>query len=283
MALLFSMVCLGGVVVAHESPNTKIDELSHRMAAEGPSASLLLERAYEYRALGNRLLAELDLKLALKLEADFSAAYLALGRLYLHDNKSQHSLHVVEEGLSHTVDKAFRAQLHGVEAEAYRQLKKPVLSLASINKALTFSASELNWILLKCAVLKELGRSSERIDTARKAYEMNGSVVLVIEFIDALRDGGEYEECLSRINGYIAKRRYKAEWYLRRAEVHRAMKQEKEVHCDAVRALGELQHRLDASKPAVHLYEDMATAYDLLGDTKARDEVLAKIKELIDL
>ena len=104
--------------------------------------------------------------------------------------------------------------------------------------------------------------------------------MLAIELVDALRDAGEFEECLDRINGYIAKRRFKAEWYLRRAEAYRAMKEESNAQADATLALEELQHRMKSTKPAVHLYEDIARAYEFLGEVAKRDEALNAIVKL---
>lgn len=277
MSFLFSVT-----VPAHQSPSTRIDELSHTMETEGPSPRFLVERGYEYRAIGESRLAELDLKWALHLEPTFCEAHIGLGRLYLRAEEAEKCLRVVGAGLEHAHDTGLVAQLKALEAQAYVLLNNFEQALASINKALASTPLSFNLVLLKSSLLKELGHPEERIQTVREAYTKNGSVALGIELIDALRDGEAYEECLTRINTYLAKRRYKAEWYLRRAEVYRVMNKDEEARADATRALHELQERLDTSRPAAHLYQDMARAYDLLGNATARDAMLEKLSRLAE-
>ena len=276
----FVLFVLAGTGWAHESPNSAIDELSHIMATSGPTPELLVERAYEYRSIGELHLAEMDLKFSIHKSPDYDAAYVALAKLYLHDKEPAKALVAVVKGGEYTHDKGVEAHLNALAAECHERMGNPDKALIAISKALVYSDTELNWILTKCRVLKSLGKHKERVQVAHKAFKDNGAVVLGIELIEALCDAEEYDECLERINGYIAKRRFKAEWYLRRAEVYRAMGDVSRMQADGKLAVDELLGRIEATKPAMHLYEDLLRAYTLIGNEKGSAEIKLKIDEL---
>jgi tetratricopeptide (TPR) repeat protein len=265
---------------AHESPNSAIDKLSHIMATSGPTPELLVERAYEYRSIGELHLAEMDLKFSIYKSPDYDAAYVALAKLYLHDKKPEKALDAVIKGAHYTLDNGVEAHLNALAAECYERMGNTEKALNAISKALLYSDTELNWILTKCRVLKTLDRHKERVQISRKAFKANGAVVLGIELIESLTDAHAYDECLELINGYIAKRRFKAEWYLRRAEVYRAMGDLSRMQADGNLAVVELLGRIESIKPAMHLYEDLLRAYTLVGNEKGVEEIKLKIIEL---
>lgn len=261
-----AIVCLviSGTAYAHDSPNDVIDALSHRIEAEGATAALLVSRAYEYRAYGDMESAERDLRGAMALNSANGAAYISLGQLYVYQGKGAEALEVVRAGLSTVDDQEYRGGLHALGAEAHVLGKAWTLALDEIGLALEVSSNDLERIQLKSMILGKSGRHEERVLYLREASNGNSSVVLVIELVDGLRDARRYVECLKLIDGYIEKRRWKAEWILRRAEVFGLMGDDVLMRADAERALDEIVERLRVSKPDEFLYELRARAAGFL-------------------
>lgn len=264
------LVLLSVAAQCHESPNEVIDALTHRIEDGGATAGLLVSRAYEYRAYGEMLSAESDLRAALALDGGNGAAYVSLGQLLVYLGRGEEALRIVDSGLAEVEDRDFRAGLHALGAEAHGLGKSWTRALGEIDLALEVSSGELEWMLLKSWILGELERHDDRVAYVREASEENGSVVLAIELIDALRDAGRYRECLGLIEGYIGKRRWKAEWLLRRAEVFRVMGDGVGMRADAERALDEIADRLSLNNPEAFLYELRAKAMALLEESDPR-------------
>src|SRR5437870_3950253 len=85
--IVCSSLGLGMPGLAHDGPEHDIEELTDRIAKEGESADLLLQRAIEYQVLGKFAEAAKDLERALQFEGhaattqrELSRAYFALGK-----------------------------------------------------------------------------------------------------------------------------------------------------------------------------------------------------------
>ena len=234
-----------GVSYSHDSPNDVIDALSHRIETDSASVRLLVSRAYEFRAYGDLDAAESDLVAALTMDASDVAACVALGQLYVFRNRYDDALGIVNAGMRHGSSIEDRSGLHGLAAEAHLGKGSWKAGLLEIDQALNGSPGELEWSLVKSRILSELGLYGERLEFLRNASGRNGSIVLQIELVGALRDVRRFDESIRMIEGYIEKRRWKADWYLRRAEVFVLMKDFGLACADAERALDEIDVRME--------------------------------------
>lgn len=231
--------------VAHDSPNDVIDALSHRIEDDGATAELLVSRAYEYRAYGDSKAAEADLSAALSLDPKHGPAYISLGQLYLADGNLGAAGLVIESGLAAVVASQNRAALLALSAEVHGTSGEWVSALDAIESALAVMPGDVDWILLKSRCLGALERHGARVDYLQEISKENSSIVLAIEGVNALRDAGRYAEGLRIVDGYIAERRWKSDWLLRRAEILRAMGDRDGARADGQQALDEIEVRLE--------------------------------------
>src|SRR5439155_14667167 len=99
------------VLRAHDSPEHEVEFLTLRMARIGKSASLLIRRAAEYKAIGELSKAAADLTEAIALEPKGPAAYADLSRVQFAEEKLTEACENVTRALALTEDAGQRAPL----------------------------------------------------------------------------------------------------------------------------------------------------------------------------
>src|SRR6476660_3953361 len=100
-----ALLSLAGRVAGHDGPEDVIATLTQRMSKAGKSASLLIRRAAEFKALGKMDEAAADLIEATKLEPKNASAYAELSKVQFAQEKlvnacdnATRSLALMEDG-----------------------------------------------------------------------------------------------------------------------------------------------------------------------------------------
>jgi tetratricopeptide (TPR) repeat protein len=137
---------------------------------------------------------------------------------------------------------------------------------------------DIDWYLVRSEVQAQLKQFDARMAGLQEGFERNGSIVLEIEWIEAMIDAGKYQQALARINQHLDRLRWRSSWLLRRARVLKAT--HSDFHPDAKAALAELNERINPTHPETMLLLDRATAHALLGDRSAASRDLAEAKKL---
>jgi hypothetical protein len=95
---------------------------------------------------------------------------------------------------------------------------------------------------------------------------LTGSFVLEIEWMEALIDGGDFQEALEGIEPQLAASRLQSSWRIRRARALLGLERREEARRDLGLALEEIGGRLKPDQPDITLLVDRGMARALLGD-----------------
>jgi tetratricopeptide (TPR) repeat protein len=268
------------LAVAHDGPEHEVEELTERIAKEGESADLLLQRAVEYQVMRKSAEAVKDLERALVLEPDSPTIQRELGRAYFSTGKTNEALQAVSRGLDAATQGADRASLLMVRAEILRPRKEYQKALNDANEAIAEHPNNVEWYLERSQLQSILKLHADRVKGLEMGIKETGSGVLQREWIDALIDAGRHPEALEKIEAELNSSRLQSSWLIRRAKVRLATGKQAEAKADLQAALNELKSRMSSSAPDPSLLADRGLAYDLLGDAenarndyvKARDK-----------
>ena len=115
-----ALVTLGVILCAvplfaHEGPEGEIEELTERMKRNGETASLLTERAIEYRVIGKLPEATKDLELALAFAPDSIGAHRELARVLFLGGKANEAIAIIVRGLAVKTNEQYKALMHEIE------------------------------------------------------------------------------------------------------------------------------------------------------------------------
>jgi hypothetical protein len=126
---------------------------------------------------------------------------------------------------------------------------------------------DLDWYLTRSQAQAQLGKLEARAAGLKDGFERNGSIVLEIEWVEAMIDAGQYQAALERIDGRLNQLRLRSSWLLRRARALKGLKVD--FQADAQAALTELNRRIRPESPEPTLLLDRATAFALLGKSES--------------
>ena len=253
---------------AHESPEHRIEELSFEMARNGKSIELLMQRAIEYRALGELDAAAADLQAVTSLDAKAVDALRGLGEIYSAKGDFGQAIATVNRAI------ATGADFYSTRAEIYAAAGSNQLALADCERAFAGRTGDLEWYLMRAQIQSRLGLFDECIAGLKQGIEMSGSAVLKTELIEALIDAGQYREALRRIEPELRESRLRSAWLLRRARARIGLG--KDATKDLETALEELTARINPRAPDITLVVERGTALALLGRTEAARADLAR-------
>ncbi|HEY0456009.1 MAG TPA: tetratricopeptide repeat protein [Verrucomicrobiae bacterium] len=262
---LVFFVCFLGTfpALAHDSPEHQVELLNSIIALQGPSASLLSKRATEYRALGQLQKAEADFKAALRLDPKLSYVEKELARIYLLEGKSTQALAAAEHALKLVEEGDSRSSIYLLKAEIQAALGKPEAALVAVNEAFKEGPPDLDAYLQRAQIQGRLGKWDDCIAGLKEGFEQTGSIVLEVEWIEALIDANKCRSALEQIEPHLKNARWKSSWLLRRARARKALGLE--FVEDLKAAIVELGERLNPRMPDLTLLADRALAYLLLG------------------
>jgi len=246
---------------AHESPEDEARALTAQMLKTGRTPALLGRRAAEYKALGQLDKAASDITEAIKLDPKDAWAYAELSKIQFaqeklkdaYDNATR-SLGLMEEGADRGPVYLLRAQIHAAFC---------LLNDALADCEFADRKDDLDWYLTRSQVQAQLHKLDERVTGLKAGYDRNVSIVLEIEWIEAMIDAGQFRAALERIDHHLNQLRLRSSWLLRRARALKGLK--RDFLPDVQGALTELQHRINPERPEPTLLLDRAMAYALLG------------------
>lgn len=254
-------------VSAHDSPEHVIEILTARMEAVGRRPDLLWRRATEYRAINLLDEAALDLKAALKLDANYLQALSDLCRVQQMQGKRRQAMSTINRALRKVRSDAERAPLWMLRGELLRDNGEFEKALADCDRALRHSSGrELEWYLTRSELQCKLGKFNEAVAGLKHGFELTGSAVLDVECVDALIEACRFEEALEKIGPALEDSRWQSSWLIRRARVELGQGKIAAAHADLLAAVRELNLRLNSTRPDYGLLAARGLAYALLGD-----------------
>jgi tetratricopeptide (TPR) repeat protein len=254
---------------AHDGPEHDIEELTERIAKEGESADLLLQRAIEYQVIRKTGEAVKDLERAIQLEPDSAAIQRELGRAYFSSGKTNEALRVVTRGIDGDAKDADRASLLMVRAEVLRARKEHKKALEDADEAILAHPNNVEWYLYRSQLQYALKLKPERVRGLEDGIKETGSGVLLREWIDALIENNQHALALDKIESELNSSRLRSSWLIRRAKVRRATGQADAAKADLEAAMKELNGRINSTSTDPSLLADRGLTYDLLGDKES--------------
>jgi tetratricopeptide (TPR) repeat protein len=273
-----AFACLMLVLAAygHQSPDHVVGALTELIEADGASARLLTDRAYEQQSLGNWDAAAADFSAAVELEPCSRSAIMGYGEALLQMDELPQAESVTRRGLALKGNPASQAPFFALLARVYFRQNLWHDSLDAWRNALQSPQPEVDWFLGEERCLARLGRDPERVEALAQARIRNPSVVLQRAWIRALVDAGDHEEASLEIERGMGQSRWQSSWLLLRAQIHGQAQRYLEQQADAATALAEIRSRLNLERPDPYLVVEAAWALALLGDW---DEALDYIKK----
>ncbi|MCI0536469.1 MAG: tetratricopeptide repeat protein [Verrucomicrobiales bacterium] len=262
-AMVALAVCL--TAVSHEGPEHEIEELTDRIAKEGESADLLLQRAIEYQVLGKYAEAAKDLERALQFEAHLTTAQRELSRAYVALGKTNEALRTVTRALKTASEGPDHASLLIVRAEVLRARREHQKALEDTEQAIQEYPGNVEWYLLRSQLQARLKLKKERIAGLEAGISETSSGVLEAEWVDALIDDEQHERANETIETELKNSRLQSSWLIRRARVRLANRKDAEAKADLEAALTELSRRIHVASPDASLLADRGLARELLG------------------
>lgn len=274
LTALFASACS---LCAHESPEHEIEALTARISAGGKTADLLARRAVEWRALGKLKEAADDLRDAIALSGGSVALFSDLARIEAARGQKAVALAAVDNARKLVADVDAGA-IYMLRAEILQTQGELASALAECEKAFAHSAPAPDWYLTRARLQSRNGKSQECVAGLQEGFEKTGSIVLEIEWIEALIDAGKFSAAVERIKPYLRRGRWKSGWLIRQARAQIGLGDEAGAKLALDRALAELEARIAASGPEMALIAERGLAHALLGHRAAARQDLALLK-----
>jgi tetratricopeptide (TPR) repeat protein len=234
------------------------------MESDGESSTLLIDRAYEYEALGNSRKAVHDFEAALIINPGSWAAISGCAEAYLRIEAWDKAELLARKGISVLNNNSEKAPFFAVLAKSLAAQQYWKEALDAWRGALRSPRPQIDWFLGESESLAQLGRLQERVDALVKAKERNPSVVLHRSWIFAMVDAGQYDQASEEIERQISRSRWKSSWLLLRARIHEAYGRDAAKAVDAKAALEDIKSRLHSDQPDPLLLKQEAEALVLL-------------------
>jgi tetratricopeptide (TPR) repeat protein len=269
------LVADGSALLAHDSPDHEVELLTLKMSRTGKTPTLLIRRASEYRALGDLTRAATDLQEAIALQPKLPAAYADLSRVQFAQEKLSEACESVTRALALTQDAGERPALFLLRAQI--QAARGLATEALADCELSARRDDQDWYLIRGQLQGKLGKLDARVAGLKEGFDRNGSIVLEIEWIEAMIDAGQHRQALDRIEEHLNQLRLRSSWLLRRARALKGLKAE--YLPDANSALAELNQRIRPENPEPTLLVDRAMAFALLGRAVEANQDLAAAKK----
>jgi tetratricopeptide (TPR) repeat protein len=252
--------------LAHDGPESEIEEITDRIKKEGESEDLLVQRAIEYRVLEKNAEAAKDLERALHFNPDSAMAQRELARTYFALGKTNEALDTASRGIKSAAEGAERASLRIVRAEILRERKEHQKALEDADKAINEHPGNVEWYLFRSQLHVALKQKKDRIEGLEEGVQATGSGVLEAEWVDALIENGEHKRALEKIEEELKDSRLQSSWLIRRAKVRLASGQKEEAKADLKAAMDELNARMTGRGPEAELRADRGMVHELLGN-----------------
>jgi len=273
--LLVTLACPGAF--AHDSPEHEIEALTQRMALSGRTADLLARRATEWRALGKLENAAADLRAALTLSTNSTALWCELASVLMLRGAHSEALQAANHAITLAPAATEQAPLRMFRAEVHENAGQYEAGLADCSFAFAHDAPMPDWYLTRARLQTRCGLFAESVRGLKEGFDKTGSVVLEIEWIEAMIDAGQTAAALGRIEPHLKRARWQGSWLVRRA---RAQIAGEEAKNDLRNALAEFERRIKPDRPEATLIAERGLAHALLGERTAASKDLALSRRL---
>jgi tetratricopeptide (TPR) repeat protein len=277
---------VAGVVVifarlawGHESPEHEIQALTTQMKASGRTAELLRRRATEWLALGKWNEASVDLQEAVSISPGSVALLCELARVESGRGRYGPAVTAVDQALAFT-GQSNRAALYMVRAEIFEKKGDYDRALADCTRAFGEAMPDIDWYLTRGRLQARAGQWRECAGGLQQGFEATGSIVLEIEWIEALIDAGEFNQALKRIEPYAESGRWKSAWLIRRARAEIGRGDTAQAQANLEKARAELTARLTGARPEMSLLIERGLAEALLRNRRAAEADFKRALEL---
>ena len=279
IAIAITAVLVGAAAFAHDGPDDRIHDLTHKIEDEGATPKLLSARAYEYRSLGQYDEAIADYEAAITASPNYAPALHGLAQTLLRAerlNDAEVAAHAILAKLDSDHD---TASAHALHARIEQRRENYDKALTHWRKALALGG-EIDWYLGEAACLRAMKRFEDAAKALESAREKNPSAAIYRAWIAALIDAEREDMALTEIEDRLENARWKSTWLIFRARALGAKGNIESARVDARRALKEINTRLDPDRPDGFLLADAAAAYAILGDDIAAHQHFEQAREL---
>ena len=252
---------------AHEGPEHEIEELTAQIQSGGATSDLLLQRAIEYRVLGQLHSAMKDLEDAGRTDASDHRIGRELAKVQFSLGKTNEALATMTRALEKPEiskeEKAGSLMIRSGFLAARSELKK---ALVDNHQAIELYDSNPEWYLQRSVLQGLLKQTKERISGIDTGLAKTGAGVLMVEKVIALLADSQYSAALALIEPELESSRIKSSWLLRRAQARIGLGDKEKAKADLEESLSEIRPRLNPTAPDVSLLLDRSLAHELLGD-----------------
>lgn len=269
MRVIFSVLLIGLLVGlhssrGHDSPSHRIEAITARMEKEGARIHLLIDRGFEFNALGDWRSAAADFEAALLLSPSSWAALSGCTEAYSRLGRWDDLAKLARTGLSYQKTPSMKAPFYALLARSLMEKKQWDQAAGAWDKAMESSNPQIDWYLGQAETLYQLKEYNRQVKALSEARARNPSVVLYRAWIEALINSGRWEQALAEVNRELSQARWKSAWFLLRARIYRAMDREDAQLSDAKAALNEILSRLHPDRPDPQLVRERDQALALL-------------------
>ena len=259
-----------GTIDAHEGPEHEIEVLSERLAREGDSADLLLERAIEYRVLGRLSEASRDLQRAVRLAPSDALLLRELAQLELQRGRGAESMVWVRQALQlRDLSAVERAAVLMIRSHCRMAEGALGSALEDCDEALRHDPLLVPAYLERSALQRRLRRHRERISGLEEGIRRTGAGLLVAERVEALLDASQWSQALEALEPELRASRLQGAWKIRRARALLGMGRRAEADQDLMSAVQEIDSRLQPGVREPSLLLERGLARELLGEREA--------------
>jgi tetratricopeptide (TPR) repeat protein len=268
------------LVRGHDSPEHEIKALTIQMAASGKTAELLRRRATEWRALSKWGEASADLQEAVSISPGSASLLCELAQVEAGGRRYGPAVTAVDQALALTGAEANRAGIYMLRAEIFERKGDYDRALADCSRAFSNAMPAVDWYLTRGRLQSRAGQWRECAAGLRQGFEATGSIVLEIEWIEALIDAGEFDQALKRIEPYAERGRWNSAWLIRRARAQIGRGERAQAETNLEKARTQLRTRLAGRTPEISLLIERALAQALLRDMPAAKADFRRVQEL---
>src|SRR5258705_5309125 len=206
---------------AHDSPEHRIDDLSFQIARSGKNPDILIERAYEHRALGHLADAAADFEAAYQLDRHLTVALKELALVQLAQSKPNLALATINRAL---VGRGVPAEPSLVGRDSVEPPSDFLIARAEIltakhnyraalqdcESAFHQATDNPEWYLLRAQLQRRLGFFNECLRDLREGFAKTGSAVLEEECVDAMIDAGQHKAALKQTERELRDSRWRS-------------------------------------------------------------------------
>ena len=266
---------------AHHNAEEMIRQFTEQIAAKGDETppEIYYRRATEYRVLRQLDKAKADLEKAIEIAPEYVAAHEDLGRIHQAHGRHEEALQCLANAIAVSTTDREKAASLAVRAEILSAEGKHKEALSDVQGALdTYRRGAVDWFLLRSDLHAELGMKEERLKGLKAGHSRTKSVVLHNAWVEALIDTGDFDQARPIIEKNLEAARLKSSWLLRRAKLLLATGEKEAAKDDLLKAIDELNSRINPENPDVTLLVDRGVAWTMLDDRSAakRDLGLAR-------